>query len=63
MCKGNNSKCTWEENDFQKNVVVLGILKHLQQKGAMKGVTRSTVKGAHSATNKIWKSADIYQHF
>lgn len=48
MCKGNNSKCTWEENDFQKNVV-LGILKHLQQKGAMKGVTRSTVKGAHSA--------------
>ena len=50
MCKGNNSKCTWEENDFQKNVVVLGILKHLQQKGAMKGVTWSTVKGAHSTT-------------
>ena len=43
MCKGNNSKCTWEENDFQKNVV-LGILKHLQQKGAMKGVTRRDCK-------------------
>ena len=62
MCKGNNSKCTWEENDFQKNVV-LGILKHLQQKGAMKGVTRALLKGLTMLLGKIWKSADIYQHF
>ena len=48
MCKGNNSKCTWEENDFQKNV---GILKHttFTTKGGYEKVTKRAEKAAHSA--------------
>ena len=57
MCKGNNSKCTWEENDFQKNV---GILKHttFTTKGGYEKVTKRTKKADHSALKfeKLLKS-------